>query len=71
MRKIINVSLPSQMASKIKKIVSSGQYATTSEFIRHLIREWEENKLLNELRDSQKEIKNGKGKRLKSLKDLD
>ena len=71
MRKVINISLPSQMATKIKKIVKTGKYATTSEFFRHLIREWEESQLLKELKESQKEIKSGKGKVLKSLKDLD
>ncbi len=70
MRKILNISLPTQMANKIKKVVSSGKYATTSEFIRHLIREWEESNLIDELRQSQKEINSGKGKILKSLKDL-
>lgn len=58
------------MANKIKKVVSSGKYATISEFIRHLIREWEESNLIDELRKSQKEINSGKGKILKSLKDL-
>lgn len=70
MRKIINISLPSQMATKVKKEVKSGKYATTSEFFRELIRNWEEQKLLKELRESKKEMEAGKGKVLRSLKDL-
>ncbi len=70
MREILSVSLPSQMVAIVKKQVKTGRYATTSEFIRVLIREWEENNLLRELRQSQKEIKQGKGVILKSMKDL-
>ncbi len=70
MRKIINISLPSQMATKVKKEVRTGNYATTSEFFRELIRNWEEQKLLTSLKESQSEIKQGKGKVLKSLKNL-
>jgi len=70
MRKVINISLPSQMALKVKKEVNSGRYATVSEFFRDLLRSWEDNKLLAELRESQREIESGKGKTLRSLKDL-
>jgi len=70
MRKVINISLPSQMATKVKQEVKTGRYATTSEFFRELIRNWEESKLLEELKQSKKEMREGKGKILKSLKDL-
>ena len=70
MRKVINISLPSQMAMKVKKEVKTGRYASTSEFFRELIRNWEEKKLLADLKESKKAIENGEGKVLKSLKDL-
>ena len=70
MRSIINISLPKEMAIKVKKEVKSGKYATTSEFFRSLIRKWEEDLLLVKLKTSKAEIKNGHGKTLKSLKDL-
>jgi putative addiction module CopG family antidote len=70
MRKILSISLPNQMVVKIKDEVKTGKYATASEFIRFLIREWEEDELLKELRQSQKEMKAGKGVILKSLKNL-
>jgi Arc/MetJ-type ribon-helix-helix transcriptional regulator len=70
MREIINISLPSPMAKTIKTAVKTGDYASTSEFFRHLLRDWQAGKLLNELSESQLEIAAGKGKVLKSLKTL-
>lgn len=70
MRSIINVSLPSEMAEKIKKEVRIGGFATVSEFFRHLLREHEEEKLLAKLKRSRSEISKGRGKVLKSLRDL-
>jgi len=70
MRKIINISLPAELNREVDKAVKSGRYATKSEFFRDLLRLWEEQKLLNEIRESEKEFAAGKGKVLKSLKQL-
>jgi putative addiction module CopG family antidote len=70
MRSIINISLPHELKKEVDNAVKSGKYATKSEFFRALIRLWQEEKLLQELRESQKEIAQGKGKVLKSFKDL-
>ncbi len=70
MRSIINISLPATMVKTVKKEVKTGSYASTSEFFRCLLREWQAGKLLIELNESQQEIPLGKGKVLKSLKDL-
>jgi len=70
MREIINISLPPQMAKTIKSAVKTGDYSSTSEFFRDLLRNWQENKLLKELNTSRTEIAAGKGKTLKSLKKL-
>ncbi len=71
MRNIINISLPVEMAKMVKKEVKEGKYASTSEFFRFLLRQYEkENKFLAEIEESRREIKAGKGKVLKSLKDL-
>lgn len=70
MREIINISLPAQMAKNVKNAVKTGDYASTSEFFRHLVRSWQEEKLASELYESKKEIAGGKGKTLRSLKDL-
>jgi len=69
-RNIINISLPPEMASQVKKEVASGRYASVSEFFRDLLRRYHEDQLLRDLKISQKEMKQGKGKILRSLKDL-
>lgn len=70
MRTIINISLPAPMAKTVKTAVKIGNYSSTSEFFRHLLREWQAGKILEELNNSRKEITSGKGKLLRSLKDL-
>lgn len=71
MRRVINISLPSELAKFVEKTIKTGQYATKSEFFRSLLRDWMERKLLKEIEESRKEITSGKGKVLKSFKDLD
>jgi Arc/MetJ-type ribon-helix-helix transcriptional regulator len=70
MRNIVNISLPDTMVRVVEKKIKKGKFATKSEFFRSLIREREENRLLAELKESQGEINIGKGKILRSLKDL-
>jgi len=70
MREVINISLPSPMAKTVKTAVRTGDYASTSEFFRHLLRDWQEGKLLAELNESRLEIASRKGKVLNSLKSL-
>jgi len=70
MREVLNISLPPTMAKTVKNAVKTGSYASTSEFFRALLRDWQEGKLLNELNESKLEFANGKGIVLKSLKDL-
>ena len=70
MRKIINISLPAKLDEEVNRAVKSGNYSTKSEFFRDLMRLWQEEQILQSLRQSQKEIASGKGKVLKSLKDL-
>ncbi len=70
MRSILNVSLPKPMADIVEGAVLSGQYATKSEFFRALIWDWNQQKLLNELELSRKEMQKGKKKLLTSLSDL-
>ena len=70
MRNIINISLPEAMAREVKQDVKAGGFSTTSEFFRHLLRWWEEQKLIRDVKASQRELRAGKGKVLRSLKDL-
>lgn len=70
MREVINISLPNNMAKTVKRAVKNGDYSSTSEFFRFLVRSWQEDKLVSDLNASRQEIAKGKGKVLKSLKDL-
>ena len=70
MRNIMNISLPKEMVVDIKRGVKDGKFASTSEFMRHLIRVWNTEQLMQDVEQSRKEIAAGKYKVLKSLKDL-
>lgn len=70
MREVINISLPSKMAKTVKRAVDEGNFMSTSEFFRELLRDWQEGKLLRELQGSRREITAGQGKVLRSLKSL-
>ncbi len=70
MRSIVNISLPAPMAKAVKAAVKAGKYASTSEFFRQLLRDWEETTALKDLNKSRVEIASGGGKVLKSLKAL-
>lgn len=70
MRNILNISLPQSLADMVREEVKGGEYASVSEFIRELIREWHEQKALMRLKRGELEIKSGKGEKLQSLRDL-
>ena len=67
MRNIINISLPEAMAKAVEREVRRGKFASTSEYFRYLLRTHE---LADELEKSRREFEFGKGKVLRSLKDL-
>lgn len=70
MRNIVNISLPKKTVAYVKKEARRRRYSSVSEFIRGLIRQYEEDKILAELEKSRREFREGKGKILHSLKDL-
>ena len=71
MRTIINISLPSELERSVERLVKKGKYATKSEFVRELIRDrLEEEDLLEQIKQSEAEFRAGKGRLLRSLKDL-
>lgn len=70
MRNVINISLPEGMARAVREGVKKGFFSTKSEFFRSLVRLWMDGKLALELEESHKELKAGRGKLLRSLKDL-
>ncbi|OGE82373.1 MAG: hypothetical protein A3B10_02760 [Candidatus Doudnabacteria bacterium RIFCSPLOWO2_01_FULL_44_21] len=62
--------MPQVLKKEVEEAVKKGGYATKSEFVRDLMRLWKEEQLLQELRESQTQIARGRGKVLRSLKDL-
>lgn len=58
------------MVEEIEAEVTLGNFATKSEFFRHILRFWKEEKLSRELNKGKAEIRAGKGVYLKSLADL-
>mgnify|MGYP001598131510 CR=1 FL=1 len=70
MRNIVNISLPEKMVKAVEDGVKKEHFSSKSEFFRALLRSWMEEKLAKELGESREEFLSGKGKLLKSLKDL-
>jgi len=72
MREVINISLPKELDREVEKIMKKRKYSTKSEFLRELIRErLAEEDLVARIGKSEVEFRAGKGKILRSLKDLD
>jgi putative addiction module CopG family antidote len=70
MRNIVTISLPKQLDQEMEKEVKSGNFASKSEFVRHLIRLWKEEKLAKEIAQAEKDIAAGRTREIKSLKEL-
>jgi Arc/MetJ-type ribon-helix-helix transcriptional regulator len=70
MRTIVNVSLPQELGTVVEDAVDSGYYASKSEFFRSLLRMWVENRLYGDVQESEREFAAGRGRKLRSLKDL-
>lgn len=70
MRNIINISLPKELREVVEREIKKGRFATKSEFFRNLLRMWEEAEIVKDVEVSRKEFMDGKGKKLRSLRDL-
>ena len=72
MRTIVNISLSEGLNREIEKVIRRKRYSTKSEFLREIIRERiAEEDLLVRIEKSESEFLTGKGKLLRSLKDLE
>lgn len=69
-RNVLNISLPTKMAQRVKQEAKKGGYASVSEYVRYVLRDHEERQKFLEVQRSQAEIQAGKGKKLNSLRDL-
>jgi len=70
MRTVVNVSLPPELTTVVNEAVEDGFFASKSEFFRSLLRDWVESRLVEDVKESEREFAMGKGRRLHSLRDL-
>ena len=70
MRATLNISMPVMLKKRVDRLVKEYDYASTSEFFREAIRTFEDDKLIKDIMESEREFAAGKGKLLRSLKDL-
>lgn len=62
--------MPVSLKRNVDLAVKEGNYASVSEFFRDAVRAWEDEQLYKSVLKSEKEFAQGKGKKLRSLKDL-
>lgn len=62
--------MPPELMKIVEVRVKEGKFATVSEYVRHLIRLENTEKLARELEEDRKQFEAGKYKVLKSLRDL-
>lgn len=62
--------MPPLQKKNVDRMIKDYNYASTSEFFRDAVRALEDNKLIKDIMESEKEFTAGKGKRLRSLRDL-
>jgi Arc/MetJ-type ribon-helix-helix transcriptional regulator len=70
MRTTMNISMPPALKREVEKAVKEGNYASMSEFFRVAFRAYKEQELYESIMQSEREIAAGKGKVLRSLRDL-
>jgi Arc/MetJ-type ribon-helix-helix transcriptional regulator len=70
MRTTLNISMPVAFKKNVDLAVKEGNYASVSEFFRDAVRAFEEAKLVRDIMESEREFAMGKGKKLRSLRDL-
>ncbi len=62
--------MPLLQKKNVDRMIKDYNYTSTSEFFRDAVRALEEEKLIKDIMKSEKEFATGKGKLLRSLKDL-
>ena len=66
----MTISMPPSVKKSVEYMMKENNYASVSELFRDSIRSLEEDQLIKSITESEREFAQGKGKRLKSLKDL-
>mgnify|MGYP001587876065 CR=1 FL=1 len=62
--------MPTSFKKNVDLAVEQGNYASLSEFFRDAVRALEDEQLVQNIMESEREFASGKGKKLKSLRDL-
>jgi Arc/MetJ-type ribon-helix-helix transcriptional regulator len=70
MRATLNISMPPELKKNVDRMIKDYHYSSTSEFFRDAVRALEEDKLILDIVESEREFSAGRGKKLRSLKDL-
>jgi Arc/MetJ-type ribon-helix-helix transcriptional regulator len=70
MRTTLNISMPVSFKKNVDQAVKEGNYASISEFFRDAVRAWQDERLIRELKESQRDARMGKFKKLSSFRDL-
>jgi Arc/MetJ-type ribon-helix-helix transcriptional regulator len=70
MRTTLNISMPPEQKKNVDRMIKDYKYPSVSEFFRDAVRALEEDILVKDIMESEKEFSVGKGQKLRSLKDL-
>ncbi|MSU74182.1 hypothetical protein EXS57_00180 [Candidatus Kaiserbacteria bacterium] len=70
MRTTLNISMPPLQKKNVDRMIKEYEYTSTSEFFRDAVRALEDVKIVQDIVASEREFAAGKGKKLRSLKDL-
>ncbi len=62
--------MPPQMKQRVDYLVKANSYGSVSELFRDALRALEDAELIESIRKSEREFAAGKGKKLRSLRDL-
>ena len=62
--------MPPTQKESVDRMIKDYNYISVSEFFRDAVRALQEDKLIQDIMESEKEFAEGKGKVLRSLKDL-
>ncbi len=62
--------MPPLQKKNVDRMIKDYNYTSASEFFRDAVRALEEKKFIKDIEESEKEFAAGKGKKLRSLKDL-
>ena len=70
MRTTSNISMSPELRARVSHLVKANNYTSVSELFRDALRALEDAKLVEGMMQSEMEFAQGRGKKLKSLKDL-